>query len=84
MLAVPYLLSAKVDSAKPHTMSEKRNFATPISLTLAVLCAAWALSSSAATAVRSAPYAVRNSVSPRATWSARVVSSSVGSAENDW
>jgi len=28
---------------KPHTMSEKRNLATPISITVAVLCAAWAI-----------------------------------------
>jgi membrane fusion protein, multidrug efflux system len=29
--------------AKPHTMSDKRSLATPISITLAVLCAAWAI-----------------------------------------
>ena len=28
---------------KPHTMSEKRSFAIPISITVAVLCAAWAI-----------------------------------------
>ena len=42
MLAVPYLSSANDDS-KPHTMSEKRSLATPISITVAVLCAAWAI-----------------------------------------
>jgi membrane fusion protein, multidrug efflux system len=40
MLAVPYFMSAKDD---PHTMTQRRNLATPISIAVAVICAAWAI-----------------------------------------
>jgi membrane fusion protein, multidrug efflux system len=42
MLAVPYLFSAN-DRSEVHTMPDQRSLATPISIAIAVLCAAWAI-----------------------------------------